>query len=357
MRRHVTATAPIIVLIALLAFSLGGAIFRTQVTVTPSPMASDTPTASVQPTNTSTPQQATAGGADESWKMWAAIISATIAFLGFLAASLWKFYHARIAIFEERIASLKTQLESKDEQIHTLKQMIEMKDHQIEQQELEMQKREEHLKREKELIDDKLAYLEHRRRELREEAQVPDRTIKISKERAKAEVDSGVAKQLKEVAESLEELDKKTGVVIALNSDEYLRRGNESYRLDDFEDAVANYTKAIELRSDFSSAYNNRGVAYDALGQDEKAIADYEKAIELRPDYADAYNNRGATYYRMAKHKEAIADYTQVLKLRPNDADAYYNRSLAYRAVGQDEKAEADHAQAVKLDPSLEKEL
>jgi hypothetical protein len=33
----------------------------------------------------------------------------------------------------------------------------------------------------------------------------------------------------------------------------------------------------------------------------EKALADFERAIELRPDYAKAFGNRGATYPNLAQ--------------------------------------------------------
>ena len=40
-------------------------------------------------------------------------------------------------------------------------------------------------------------------------------------------------------------------------------------------------------------------IVYWAKGQFDKAISDYNKAIELNPKYADAYYNRGvACYYK-----------------------------------------------------------
>jgi tetratricopeptide (TPR) repeat protein len=43
----------------------------------------------------------------------------------------------------------------------------------------------------------------------------------------------------------------------------------------------------------FVLCYYNRGVAKGAKGDLDGAIADYSKAIELKPDYAEPYNNRG----------------------------------------------------------------
>jgi tetratricopeptide (TPR) repeat protein len=61
----------------------------------------------------------------------------------------------------------------------------------------------------------------------------------------------------------------------------------------DYDCAARNYSKAIELKPDYTEAYINRGVTYKAKGDIDLAIKDYSKAIELKPDYAVAYYNRG----------------------------------------------------------------
>ena len=58
------------------------------------------------------------------------------------------------------------------------------------------------------------------------------------------------------------------------------------------EDAISDYTKAIEINPLYAHAYNNRGTCYyqhflgillDDLGRKEDAIKDYTKAIEINP--------------------------------------------------------------------------
>jgi tetratricopeptide (TPR) repeat protein len=70
--------------------------------------------------------------------------------------------------------------------------------------------------------------------------------------------------------------------------------------------------------------------------QYDKAISDYSKAIELKPDFADAYYNRGLAYFRKGSsynfepHKKAINDFTKAIELQPDFADAYYNRAVTH---------------------------
>jgi tetratricopeptide (TPR) repeat protein len=75
--------------------------------------------------------------------------------------------------------------------------------------------------------------------------------------------------------------------------------------------------------------YMEDGNAMYAKGDFDGAIADYTKAIELNPNNVDAYNNRGATKTTKDDLDRAIADYSKCIQLKPDDAKAYYNRGLA----------------------------
>ena len=62
------------------------------------------------------------------------------------------------------------------------------------------------------------------------------------------------------------------------------------------DEALKDYSRAIELSPNNAAAYTNRGVAYGEKGEHKLAIKDYTTAIKLNPDFANAYNNRGYTY-------------------------------------------------------------
>ena len=49
----------------------------------------------------------------------------------------------------------------------------------------------------------------------------------------------------------------------------------------DFTRAIADYSKAIELKPDFIMAYRNRARAYEQIGDKVKAKADAQKVVEL----------------------------------------------------------------------------
>ncbi len=116
--------------------------------------------------------------------------------------------------------------------------------------------------------------------------------------------------------------------------------------------AIADYSKAIELDPNAANVYNNRGVAYYALDEYDLAVADYSKAIELDPNAANVYNNRGVAYYALDEYDLAVADYSKAIELDPNYAYGYYNRGVAYYALAEYDLAVADYSQAIELDPN-----
>ena len=74
----------------------------------------------------------------------------------------------------------------------------------------------------------------------------------------------------------------------------YYNRGTAYGKKGEYDLAILDYTKALELNPWFVQAYYNRAGAYGRKGQYELAILDYTKAIEMNPEFSEAYNNRGA---------------------------------------------------------------
>jgi len=65
-------------------------------------------------------------------------------------------------------------------------------------------------------------------------------------------------------------------------------------------------------------AYYNRAYAYNEKGEYDLAIADCNRAIELDPNLAVAYYNRGLAYKEQGKKAEAIADFEKFITLTTN---------------------------------------
>lgn len=131
--------------------------------------------------------------------------------------------------------------------------------------------------------------------------------------------------------------------------DIHCRRGLEHLRKREYDQAIEDFTLAIQLKSDFVDAYHYRAIAYHQKGELERAILDYTVVIQLKPDDVDAYYNRGNAHFRKKEYDEAIEDYTVVIRLKPNDGIAYDNREIAYRKKGDQRSAELDRLKIKEL--------
>ena len=63
------------------------------------------------------------------------------------------------------------------------------------------------------------------------------------------------------------------------------------------------------------SAYVNRGIAKRKLKDYQGAIADYDKAIEISPQLSRVYKNRGITKENNGDLKGACRDYKKAVSL------------------------------------------
>lgn len=182
----------------------------------------------------------------------------------------------------------------------------------------------------------------------------------------------------------------------------------------DIDGAIADYTKAIELKPDYADAYFDRaGLKRDEKGDLNGALADYNRAVELAPNnpaikqardetqaratgatpsqgslkeamaldakgqmklakqdldgamadfnqavatypaFAQAYRDRGKIKASKHDFDGALADFTKAIAVQPDDALAYFNRGCLKR----DEKGDlhgalADFNHAVGIRPN-----
>jgi len=136
-------------------------------------------------------------------------------------------------------------------------------------------------------------------------------------------------------------------------ADSYNNRGEAYRKQGEIDLALADYNKALILKSKHSKAYNNRAEIYVLKGQYELALADYKNAIASNPNYYKAYYNRATVYGKLGKIELALADYNQSLKIEPKYVSSYNNRGLTYLQTKQFEKAIADFNMAISLMPDF----
>lgn len=125
------------------------------------------------------------------------------------------------------------------------------------------------------------------------------------------------------------------------DADGYLARSGLNRVLGDFDAALADAQKTIELAPEKPQSYEARGYAYLALQRPVEALADFDRAISLGPVRASLLRGRGLAHMISAAFEQAQADFSRAIAIEGAAAD-YHWRSVAFEKIGDMEKARLD---------------
>lgn len=178
----------------------------------------------------------------------------------------------------------------------------------------------------------------------------------------------------------------------------YFGRAIDFMLVQDFTEAIKDYTKAITLDPGYVLAYFNRAVVrYKQLDynmshssgsadmatneslnlqvgisgqapkvstndpsmakmqdsrralEHEQIVRDYDMVIKLNPNFVYAYFNRGNLRCAQRDFRAAIQDYTEAIQREPDFAEAYFNRGLARLSLGDANRGVEDLSKAGEL--------
>lgn len=139
-------------------------------------------------------------------------------------------------------------------------------------------------------------------------------------------------------------------------SETYRYMGLSYMGINDGNNAVAAFQKAVELNPQNHQAYFYQGMAYlNLLNAPDKAAECCEKAIAIYPRREfDYYYVLGFACVDAQKYSRAIEVFNEAVKLNAKDFRTYMWRGLAYEQTGNLKQAKSDYETALKLNPNLE---
>lgn len=142
----------------------------------------------------------------------------------------------------------------------------------------------------------------------------------------------------------------------------WLARALDEYHVRDFESALADLDRCVDLDSKNALAYFLRAQVHcrqaGALqAQDEgkgtvtqlhyrSALDDLRRVVQLAPDMAYAWYNMGNIYVAQHDLRQARDAYSKALNIDARFPDAYYNRGIVFLLDGQVDLGLADLSQA-----------
>ncbi|MBC8489745.1 MAG: tetratricopeptide repeat protein, partial [Bacteroidetes bacterium] len=130
----------------------------------------------------------------------------------------------------------------------------------------------------------------------------------------------------------------------------YLIKGKANNKLGNTENAISDYTNAIQIKPDFCKAYYLRGNQFKNLEEYKKAIDDYERAIQLDPDYSNAYYQIGNINLYVFNNEDIAETYFGKSIEINNDTDSLFCRGQIYLYQGKETEALNDFNKIIELD-------
>ncbi|MDW7652198.1 MAG: tetratricopeptide repeat protein [Bacillota bacterium] len=97
--------------------------------------------------------------------------------------------------------------------------------------------------------------------------------------------------------------------------------------------------------------HNALGNVYADREQYELALEEFKKVVEMDPDFSAAFFNLGAVYYNLKHYRESVKAFETVKEKFPKDWEIYFYLGKAYRKLDNDEMALVNYLKASHLAP------
>jgi tetratricopeptide (TPR) repeat protein len=122
----------------------------------------------------------------------------------------------------------------------------------------------------------------------------------------------------------------------------------------DLDDAIQNFSKAIQIKPKYSDAYWGRGMARKIKYEYKEADEDLEKAIQLDPNNDGAYISLAEVKYHLTDYEKAELYYSVYLKKNPKDFETYSDRGFVRMERLNLKEAIEDYTKAIDLNPNIQ---
>src|SRR3989304_2075192 len=131
----------------------------------------------------------------------------------------------------------------------------------------------------------------------------------------------------------------------------YLIKGNNSFNLTNYVEAISFYDKAIEIEPNHIAALAKKGEALAKLERFEEVISIFNKVIEINPNHANALYYNGEVYFQLDDFEKAVFFYDKSLEIEPNHVGALSGKGYALAKLDDFEKSDTYFDRALKLEP------
>ncbi|UCE43078.1 MAG: tetratricopeptide repeat protein [Candidatus Aminicenantes bacterium] len=128
-----------------------------------------------------------------------------------------------------------------------------------------------------------------------------------------------------------------------------LKKGNDLFNQDKYEEAIQTYQTIIEKTPETFILYRNIGNCYFQMEKYEMAEEFYRKVLEKEPDDTESILGIGNTYANRGQGEKALEWYNKIKFEKISDPMVLYNIGSNFYTQGQHQEALKYYRKAVKL--------
>lgn len=139
------------------------------------------------------------------------------------------------------------------------------------------------------------------------------------------------------------------------NADSYWKRGHAYHQRGQYDLAIGDYTRAMELDANLQFLRINRAQSFICLGQYGAAFLDCESLIAQKPEALTcswAYITRASAQQAQGNDRAALEEYARAIAAAPDSAAAYFHRAIYFEWMHNFKAAMKDFLKVLKLEPT-----
>lgn len=125
------------------------------------------------------------------------------------------------------------------------------------------------------------------------------------------------------------------------------------FELENYPEAGVYFQKELKQRPKSHNTTYLLGITYLKLGNSQQASACFNRAIKLKPDYVKAYIGMSSAYRLSGNYKQAEKWTMQPIKAKKGTADVYFELGEIYLGTQNYDLAEENYRKAIAKDPML----
>ncbi|MHA2121377.1 MAG: tetratricopeptide repeat protein [Promethearchaeota archaeon] len=136
---------------------------------------------------------------------------------------------------------------------------------------------------------------------------------------------------------------------------ELINKAHSEIENGNYDIAIENCTKALELDETFVDSYYNMGLAYNYKKEFDAAIENFQKAIDYDKNHIDSWNLMGLAFETKEDYAKALECLNNTIEIDPTFVIGWYNIGNLHKQLNQEDNAIESYIKATELDPNFAK--